>query len=353
MAEIHVEDHSSPIKTPKQLVIVVVLAFLVPITVIALLAQLVASGGDFSKNNPGMSDEAIAKRLKPVGELAVVEPGAPKVEKSGKEVVEALCATCHVPGERGAPKIGDQKAWASFIAEGLSRLTQVAIKGVRDMPPHGGNPQLTDTEVARAIVYMVNQSGAKWVEPVSKVAAPAERSGEEIVRAQCFKCHETGAGGAPKIGDRAAWIPRAKRGIDAVVRSAIKGHGGMPARGGMADLTDSELRNAVLYMFNIGTAAPLAAAAPAPAPAAAAKAEPGKGKAVYDASCVACHGTGVAGAPKTGDKAAWAVRLKGGVNAVYTTALKGKGAMPPKGGNPSLADADVKAAVDYMVSQVK
>ena len=76
MAEIHIEEHSSPIKTPKQLVIVVVLAFAVPITLIVMLVQLVTSGGEPSRNHPGMSAEAIAKRLKPVGEV-VGDPNQP------------------------------------------------------------------------------------------------------------------------------------------------------------------------------------------------------------------------------------------------------------------------------------
>lgn len=80
-------------------------------------------------------------------------------------------------------------------------------------------------------------------------AQPRERSGAEVVAAQCVKCHETGLHGAPQIDDRAAWIPRMKYGVDATVRSAIHGHGAMPARGGMADLTDTELRAAILYMF--------------------------------------------------------------------------------------------------------
>lgn len=82
-----------------------------------------------------------------------------------------------------------------------------------------------------------------------------------------------------------------------------------------------------------------------------------KGKSVYDASCVACHGTGVAGAPKFGDKAAWKDRIAKGTATLYDHAIKGfqgkAGFMPPKGGNASLADADVKAAVDYMVSKAK
>jgi cytochrome c5 len=80
-------------------------------------------------------------------------------------------------------------------------------------------------------------------------AQNVQRSGEQIVKSQCAKCHEAGLYGAPKIGDRAAWAPRMKLGLDATVRSAMNGHGAMPARGGMASLSDAELRNAILYMF--------------------------------------------------------------------------------------------------------
>jgi cytochrome c5 len=80
-----------------------------------------------------------------------------------------------------------------------------------------------------------------------------------------------------------------------------------------------------------------------------------KGKQVYDQSCAACHAAGVAGAPKLGDKAAWTARVAQGNDTLYTHALKGyqgkSGFMPPKGGNASLSDADVKAAVDFMVAQ--
>ena len=96
---------------------------------------------------------------------------------------------------------------------------------------------------------------------------------------------------------------------------------------------------------------PVAAAA---IPAAATKAEAGGGgKATYESTCKACHDAGIAGAPKFGDKAAWSALLKGGKDALYASALKGKGAMPPKGGNLSLPEADIKAAVDYIVSAAK
>ena len=77
------------------------------------------------------------------------------------------------------------------------------------------------------------------------------------------------------------------------------------------------------------------------------------GKAVYDKTCTVCHAAGVANAPKLGDKAAWAPRAATGKDALLASVVKGKGAMPPKAGNPSLTDAEIKAAVDFMVSQVK
>lgn len=170
-------------------------------------------------------------------------------ERSGQEVVELTCASCHKTGFEGAPRIGDAKAWEKRTAKGLSSLTGSALEGVRRMPPHGGNLGLTDTELKRAIAYMVNHSGGNWVEPIDRRAPVRARKGEQIVQAQCAKCHAGGLNGAPRIGDKEAWVQRAKLGFESVVRSAIHGHGAMPARGGMADLTDEEMRSAVAYMF--------------------------------------------------------------------------------------------------------
>jgi cytochrome c5 len=100
-------------------------------------------------------------------------------------------------------------------------------------------------------------------------------------------------------------------------------------------------------------AAPAVAAVTVPAAASKTASAGGSGKATYDSVCTVCHAAGVAGAPKFGDKAAWAPRIKTGADALHASALKGKGAMPPKGGNPALSDADVQAAVDYMVAAAK
>jgi cytochrome c5 len=182
--------------------------------------------------------------------LAMRHANAEEGGRSGKELVEGICINCHGTGANGAPKIGDREAWRPRASKGLTGLTQNALKGIRQMPAHGGHPELTDLEIGRAVTYMVNQSGGHWVEPASARDMAAERKGEKIVKAQCVKCHQDGVGGAPKIGDKSAWIPRLTQGVDNLVRSAIRGHGGMPPRGGLADLTDPEIRNAILYMYN-------------------------------------------------------------------------------------------------------
>jgi cytochrome c5 len=189
-------------------------------------------------------------------------------EHSGKDVVDTICAACHATGVDGAPKIGDRDAWSERASQGLSSLTRHALDGIRKMPAHGGRSDLSDLEIARAVTYMVNSSGGNWVEPTSAEDLATERSGEQIVKAQCVKCHGEGVGGAPKIGDVEAWVQRIKQGLDYAVHSAIHGHGGMPPRGGQANLTDAEILSAILYMYS-------PTAAPAKRPSSVARSDPG------------------------------------------------------------------------------
>ena len=197
--------------------------------------------------------------------IFVAPAQAQRKERQGKDVVDAVCSGCHLQGKDNAPRIGDVNAWSVRASQGLTALTNNAVKGIRNMPAHGGNAGVSDIEIERAITYMVNRSGGHWVEPVGGGTPAVVRTSESIVRAQCATCHESGRDGAPKIGDQAAWIPRLKRGLDPLVASAVHGHGPMPSRGGLPDLSDAEIRGAIVYMFSYGvpTAAP-----PAPAVAA-------------------------------------------------------------------------------------
>ncbi|ADU98223.1 cytochrome c5 family protein [Alicycliphilus denitrificans] len=235
----------------------------------------------------------------------------------------------------------------------------------------GNKPNAGVDNAEMAIAQRLQKVGSVQVRDANRPL----RSGEEVFKGQCAACHATGAAGAPKLADAAAWGPRIKTGFEALVQSALKGKGAMAPQGG-GDFNDTEIARGVAYMANAAgakfaepaapaaaDAAPAAAPAAAEAPPAAAAAAPAAaapaggagqaaGKAVYESTCVACHGTGVAGAPKFGDKAAWAPRLAAGFDEVLKIATQGKGAMPPKGGSTASA-ADFKAAVEYLVNSAK
>jgi len=180
--------------------------------------------------------------------LGFASATANAVERSGKEVVETVCIACHATGKDGAPKIGDQAAWAQRASKGMDKLTSNAITGLRNMPAHGGQAQLTDVEMSRGVAYMV--SGGKAVDTKKAYSAPHTHSGEQIVQERCQDCHATGKNGSPKIGDVEAWTPRLKDGVDRLVNSAISGHNSMPARGGLSNLSDAEMRAAVEFMIS-------------------------------------------------------------------------------------------------------
>lgn len=159
------EEHASPIKTPKQLAVTVVLAFLIPIIIILLLVNYVASLSKVGVGSNALTPEAIDKRIAPVAGFELVDATAPRVFKTGEQVFQAVCAACHTAGVAGAPKLGDAAAWAPRIKEGYEAMLNIALHGKGGMPAKGGNPALSDYEVARAVVYMANQSGGSLPEP--------------------------------------------------------------------------------------------------------------------------------------------------------------------------------------------
>ncbi len=344
------DQHVSPIKNWKQLVVVVALAFIVPIAVIIILAQYVTG----IAVAPSENESAVLSRIKPIGEVLLGVPGGPKGQLTGEQVYGQVCKTCHESGLAGAPKLGDKTAWAKVIAQGLATTVDHAVKGVRAMPPKGGNPDYENIEIERAVVFMANQAGANWkAAPPTATAQGAERTGEEVVNLVCARCHATGERGAPKIGDSAAWTPRVAKGLATVTQAALKGHGGMPARAGMADLSDTEIKRAIEYMFNSGLVKTAAAAAPATPAVAAPAGGKADGKKIYDATC------GGLSWRRRGRRAQ--IRRQGRLGAApqdrhrhpVCERHQGQGRDAAKGGNASLADADVKAAVDYMVAAAK
>ena len=150
------DPHSSFIKTPQQLIAVILLAFLVPVIGIILLVQLVTSEPHADPN--ALTPESVEARIRPVGHFELGGAGGGAGGKSGEEIVKSTCATCHQAGVAGAPKIGDKAAWAPRIKQGLQALVQSALKGKGAMPPKGGNASLSDAEVRAAIEFMVSQA---------------------------------------------------------------------------------------------------------------------------------------------------------------------------------------------------
>jgi cytochrome c5 len=164
------ESHEGPIKTPKQLILTVFASFVVPILVIVMLANYVSFGTKEGAGSDGLSAEAIAKRLQPVGSIEVRDANAPVVLRTGEQVFGAVCTACHSTGAAGAPKFGDEAAWAPRIKTGYEALLNSALHGKGNMTPQGGG-DYADVEIGRAVVYMANKAGAKFPEPA--VPAPA------------------------------------------------------------------------------------------------------------------------------------------------------------------------------------
>ena len=245
--------------TPQEVIISVVAGLFAPLLAIFLIVQLVL--GIQHEQLPDTTSEAAQKatlaRIKPFAQLAALDANAPKVEKSGQEVFDAVCSSCHTPGALGAPKFNNKGDWGPRIAQGYDTLIKHATEGIRQMPPRGGDGDLSDIEVARAVAYMANSAGASFKAP--DAAAPAAAApvagkpdpvkGKLVYDTSCAACHATGAAGAPKHGDQAAWAPRVSQGYATLYDHALNGIRAMPAKGGNADLPEADLANAVSYLF--------------------------------------------------------------------------------------------------------
>ena len=286
----HDESHSGPIKTPKQLLAAVFFSFVIPIFAIIGLVYSVTTA---NKTAPGAVDtqKAVAMRIQKIGSVEIRDVN--RVLKTGEEVYKAQCTACHAAGLAGSPKTGDVAAWAPRIKTGYDALLTSALKGKGAMGAQGGG-EYGEIEIGRAVVYLTSAAGGKFAEP----AAPA----------------------APAAGASAAGPAAPAAAAVATPAAALP-------------------------------AAPVVAAVAA-APVAAVKVAANAGETLYKQACSACHVAGVAGSPKFGDKVAWAPRIKTGIDAMTASVIKGKGAMPPKGGSAA-SDADIRAAVEYMASAAK
>ena len=259
------------------------------VIVIAVIFFLIKLAGSSSFGDVNETTEAATQtRIQPVGQLKLGD-GIPVGERQGDQIFNKICIQCHAADSivPNAPKFENKGDWAPRIAQGFDTLFQHALNGFNAMPAKGGAADLTDQELKRVITYMANKAGGTFPDPDAAAPTDAAASGE------------------------AASAPAAE--------------GAAPADAPKADAAKAEDKGAA--------------------------AGGADGKKVYEASCQACHGGAVPGIPHVGKKEDWAPRIKQGKDTLHKHAIEGFNAMPAKGGNGSLSDDEVKAAVDYMANQ--
>ena len=166
-----------PKTTVTQFVLALLGGLFAPGLVIFMIVKMVLGiqAAHLVDTDPVVAAAKVVERVQPVAEVNVADAsGGPHVDKPGEQVVKEVCSACHATGALGAPKIGDSAAWGPRLPQGYDTLVKHAIEGIRTMPARGGNPDLTDTEVAGAVAYMANQAGANFKAPEPKAeAAPA------------------------------------------------------------------------------------------------------------------------------------------------------------------------------------
>lgn len=213
------DEHQSFIKSPRQLIVVIVLAFVVPIAVISLFSMLVSTTKRTGIGSDAMTPEAIAERLRPIGRLVV-----------GKAE------------ETGAEADADASAPASDAVQASAAPPATAQSAVADAPAAATAP--TDAAEVSA------EAAAPADAAPTQAGTGDPAAGASVYKGTCAVCHNTGVANAPKHGDADAWKPRLAQGFDVLVKHSIEGLGAMPPRGGNPKLSDEQLRDSVAYMID-------------------------------------------------------------------------------------------------------
>ncbi|MCE8004893.1 c-type cytochrome [Billgrantia ethanolica] len=261
--------------------------------------------------------DAIAERIKPIGQLCLVgddcgtaaapangngEAAANGID--GGDIYQRVCMACHDTGAAGAPRRGEEGEWSERIDQGWDTLLEHAIVGIGAMPARGGNPNLSDEEVAASTAYLL--------EPVMDVPEIEDEAAAEDAPADEEAVTEEG----PVEEEAEAAAVAAD---EAVEEEAVEEAATEEAAAGDDEPAWADI----------------------------------DGEAIYNQACMACHMTGAAGAPRRGEEGEWAQRMEQDMDTIYDHAINGIGAMPPKGGHANLSDDEVRAATDYLVEPVR
>lgn len=303
----------------------------------------------------------------------IAVPEASAEWKRGEYLVEGLghCAMCHTPSYHifsetlslGAPiqkynltgtKIQGYLA-PNITKTNLAKVSNQDIIDVftKDKLIGGGNIEGPMLEVNHDSLRYLSESDlnaiATYLRSVQSKTPPKPRggAGKATYETYCSGCHATGAGGAPKYADAMSWTPILKNGMPQTYTNAIKGIGGMPAKGTCLSCSDDEIKQAVDYM--VASVTTVGGKLPNIKPLK--RLTVADGKRIYDNNCSVCHNSGFNNAPKLGDKETWKPIVAGGFLNAYEDVVSGQGGHPAHGACPTCNDAELIAAVKYMMQQ--
>jgi cytochrome c5 len=270
-----------------------VISVLVLISIVIFLAAQMVSLVTVVPDDGTRARVAAEERIAPVARVAVADPSKQEVEvaqQSPEQIYTSVCAACHEAGVLEAPKTGSKEDWEPRFAQGLDTLVEHAVNGINAMPAKGGNPNLSDDDIRQTIVYMLEKSDIQVGDSVAAEAPETQMATAE----------------APTPAPEAT-EPQSQDAVAGAMTDSI-----VPS--------DLDLQ---------------------------------QGEQVYGAVCSACHANGLAGAPTTGDKDAWASRLGKGWDTLVKHSINGFNAMPAKGGRVDLPDDQIISAVGYLISQAQ
>lgn len=217
---------------------------------------------------------------------------------------------------------------------------------------------MTPADMRAVAVYIQSVSGAPAAgpRPVSPAAVSFAR-GHKTYQADCASCHDSGIGGAPRVGNAKDWKALSKEPLFVLYENVWHGVSIMPAKGGCGSCSSRDITSAIAWMLDQSQPGNKTSQARKSGTIATANGKLPRnevslalGKQVYKAHCAACHASGLNGAPRYGDKTQWVTRLKLGLDKLHQHALDGIGAMPPKGGCAGCSKDQIVSAVDYIVA---
>jgi cytochrome c5 len=300
------------------------------------------------------------------------DPSETEQWNRGAYLVQGLghCGMCHTPlnvlgaaeqkyaltGGFGSGNYAPNISFSRLVNTSISEVVNVfmndkllsggSIIGPMSEVVHNSLEYLTKNDLEAIAIYL---KSVKSEPPNVKETKITSETGKNVYNKYCSGCHDTGAGDAPKIGDAIAWAPRFKQGINNLYSNAVSGIGNMPPRGGCSTCSDGEIEAAVNYIVDNTQITQPVPAAKVVLP----QSRIALGKKVYTEVCSICHQEGKLGAPRLGDKAAWAPIIKKNIDTLVLHTIKGYKGMPAKGACYNCSDNDLIAAVIYMVHESK